>query len=714
MFAPRAGPRHARARIFQIGCLVTGLTAAAIAALPVPLTAGVHEWVIDTLLTASASFRGEARPATRIVVVDIDTRSLASVGPWPWPRQHMARLVEAAGRGGAIAVGLDILFEGPDTKSSATLARRLGDELSRPDLVAWADTLEDGDRQLAHSFGGLPASVGFALDPNGHAEVPGAPVLTTGAGELPRFWRVDGGIVPYHRVLEGAAGVGALSLPGDDDGIVRRVPLFVGVANRIRPGIVAETIRLAEAASAYRIDLTGQTIGIGEIVVPLPPNAMLRLVPGQAAQLRSDVISAVDVLRHGDTDPRMRGAIVLIGGSAPELGGLRPATGDPLTATVILHAAAMAQLFQGIVPLPISGALPVTIGIGCLAAAAGLFAGVSLRPVRGALVIGGLLAVLAGVAIALAVRDRIFDPSVPMILATTAFAITALLMAAETQLREARVRQRFSQHLAPAVVELIAASPSRLKLAGERRVITALFTDVESFTALTHRAGPEALVAMLDEYFEGVTRIVIDHGGMIDKFDGDAVHAFFNMPLDLPDHPRKAVACALGVQAWTETWRRRGVAAEYGFGRTRIGVETGEAIVGDIGIRAKLDYTAHGDTVNSAARFEAANKDIGSAICVGPRAASCCAPDLLRPTGTITLRGFDTPVRTFEPWPEGTDAGWQARFVGAFDTISVDPVSALKTLIALGEGRPEDGVVHSLIRELTEHVTSSETKGGCL
>jgi adenylate cyclase len=205
-------------------------------------------------------------------------------------------------------------------------------------------------------------------------------------------------------------------------------------------------------------------------------------------------------------------------------------------------------------------------------------------------------------------------------------------------------------------VERIVASPSVLKLNGERRQITALFTDVEGFTAMTHRAHPEALVALLDEYFEGVEQIVINHGGMIDKLVGDGVHALFNTPLDLPDHPVRAVHCAIAIRGWTEAYRQTPRAVALLLGRTRIGIETGDVIVGDVGIRAKLDYTAYGDAVNSAARLEAANKELGSTICIGPETAARCPPDLLRPIATIQLRGFTETVCAYEPRPDDTYA----------------------------------------------------------
>src|SRR5260221_12210940 len=141
---------------------------------------------------------------------------------------------------------------------------------------------------------------------------------------------------------------------------------------------------------------------------------------------------------------------------------------------------------------------------------------------------------------------------------------------------------------------------------------------------MTHRAGPEQLVAVLDEYIEGMTAIVMKHGGMVDKIVGDSVHAFFNAPLDLAGHPQHAVDCSEEMRIWSKAFEAGAEPSQIGFGRTRIGIETGVAIVGDIGIRSKLDYTAPGDSINPAARLEGPNKRYGSTICVGPFAPSRC------------------------------------------------------------------------------------------
>ena len=209
------------------------------------------------------------------------------------------------------------------------------------------------------------------------------------------------------------------------------------------------------------------------------------------------------------------------------------------------------------------------------------------------------------------------------------------------------MRARFEQRLAPDIVRRIAAAPEALRLGGETREITVLFTDIEGFTAMTGRAAPEELVALLDAYLDAMTRIVVAHGGMVEKIVGDGVHAVFNAPLDQPGHPRRALDCAVALLAAAELQRATPLGQRLGLGRTRIGLETGNAVVGDVGGSGRLDYTAHGDVMNTAARLEAVNKDLGTAICIGPVAAAAIGVERLLPLGEVAIRGRPTPLALF-------------------------------------------------------------------
>jgi adenylate cyclase len=671
--------------------------------MPVAWRDTLRENAFDLVLALDQQLRPSASDASgaRIAVVDIDRRSIEALGAWPWPRDTMARLVEAIAAAKPAAIAVDILFAEPDARSPAELARQLGALTGRADVAALVESLPDGDKNFAKALAAAPATLGFVLDPDQSRPLPSVPIVTRGPLPLDQVWRFPGAIGPLPVLLEAAQGLGALSLPGDADGSVRYVPLVVGAADAILPGIALEAVRLSREAATYLIQSEPRILAVGDLSIPLTRNALLRLAPVAGDLHAARSVSAVDVAEGKVEGSRLTDAIVLIGGSAPELGGLRQTAADPLMPSVQIQADAIGQIVAGRAPRAFEAAAvvePLMIVVFCGLAVA---AGAALSPLlASATVIVAIALAWAGASASSLVADRLVDPLTPSLAAALAFVVTSVTSYAVTRRREALVRHRFEQHLAPAVVRRIVEEPGLMKLTGERREVTAFFTDVEEFTAMTHRATPEALISALDHYFEGVASIVIEHGGMIDKIVGDAVHAFFNAPLDLPDHPRRAVACAVAVRAWAQSYRSRPEPAAIGFGRTRIGIETGPVIVGDVGIRAKLDYTAHGDGVNAAARLEAANKQLGSTICVGPEAAARCDPALFRPLGTITVRGREETLPVYEPWPDDIGPDWRERYLAACRFIDADRERAAALFDALAAERLDDPVPRMLAARL--------------
>lgn len=581
------------------------------------------------------------------VVVDIDAEALDLVGPWPWRRRVIADLVETIASAGAAVLAIDVIFSEPDGRSPAPLARRLAAETGRADLADLARGLDDDDPRLAEALSRLPVVLGFALSASAGSPPAGAALLVRGRAEATPLWAAAGAEMPTAVLAKPAAGLGATVLPGDSDGVVRRVPLFVAVAGEERPGLALEAVRVAAKADHLEIDHGSGTFSVGTSRGALGDDGLLRLVPIAEAR-RPRIVSAADLLTGAAPAEGLKGAIVFLGGSAPELGGLRPVAGRPLAASVEIQAAAARQILAGRTPRRLGGA-PTTGAVAALVAAPAIAAGAWASPILGA-VLATIVAIgfLATVAAAAGV-DLLIDPVVPLATLLAGHGVSAIVSFSRQRRDARRIRRRFEQHLAPQVVDLIVRDPSLLRLAGERRIVTALFTDVADFTAMTRRAEPEALVAALDAYFEGMTRIIVANGGMIDKFVGDAVHAFFNAPLDQPGHAEAAVRCAVELVRWSEAARGEPGPRALGFGLTRIGIETGEAIVGEIGLGSKLDYTAHGDAVNAAARLEATNKQLGTRICIGPGTAALCPPGLLRRTGTVELRGIDGEVATYEP-----------------------------------------------------------------
>ena len=224
-------------------------------------------------------------------------------------------------------------------------------------------------------------------------------------------------------------------------------------------------------------------------------------------------------------------------------------------------------------------------------------------------------------------------------------------------LRDARQRQAsaerayaaLSRYFSPNLVQELACDTDAIDLGGQRREIATLFTDIASFTALVETLEPSVLGTLLNEYLTGMTDIVFAHDGTVAKIVGDALHVLFGAPGEQPDHAARAVACALALDEYAEAFRERSHKKGIALGVTRIGVHAGPAIVGNFGGGRFFDYTAYGDTINVAARLEAANKQLGTRICASATLAARVEKFRGRPVGDLVLRGRMEALRAFEP-----------------------------------------------------------------
>jgi adenylate cyclase len=353
-------------------------------------------------------------------------------------------------------------------------------------------------------------------------------------------------------------------------------------------------------------------------------------------------------------DPRLKDKLVFIGSSLAQAGNLRPTAADPLTPSSQIQAAVASQILLTQVPWRPSLAIWIEMAVLALGALSVTLASLWVKPMASAAIAAGS-SVLATVFAALAYHGAhlALDPVAPALGIAAAGLASGLSQYSASRRSEASIRKSFEQRLPASVVAQLAKGQGGQRIAGEERVVTALFTDIEGFTAMTSALPPKDLVRLLDGYFEGITRIVIAHGGMLDKIVGDAAHAFFNMPQELAHHETKALNCAQAIARFAEDYRHRPDALKAGFGRTRIGLETGTVLAGDVGAAGKYDYSAHGPAVNLAARLQDANKQTGTAILAGPgiKAANPAGWDLVR-VAVLDLRGFG-PTEVFEPRQHG-------------------------------------------------------------
>ena len=219
------------------------------------------------------------------------------------------------------------------------------------------------------------------------------------------------------------------------------------------------------------------------------------------------------------------------------------------------------------------------------------------------------------------------------------------------RLRESAEKAKLSlaRYFSPNLVQHLVDSPDSLNLDGERRELTFVFTDLADFTPLVETLEPEVIVPLLNEYLDEMTKIIFRWNGTVDKVVGDAVHAIFGAPLEQVDHAARGIACAMEMDQFAESFRKRKKTENIPLGVTRIGVHTGLAMVGNFGSEQYFDYTAHGDAINTAARLETANKSLGTRICVSEHVVGQIPSFTGRPIGTVLLPGKTEQLKIFEP-----------------------------------------------------------------
>ncbi|WP_224702364.1 adenylate/guanylate cyclase domain-containing protein [Devosia aquimaris] len=564
-----------------------------------------------------------------IMVVDIG--AVSDTGA-PWQRADTARLLNNIAAARPAVVALDIVL-GSDCTVTAT------------------------NQSLADALARVPTTLGFLLAPR--ENVPPKPDLTIAASEglaLPLIWQATGAEHACQIFEQAAMGSAVTALAGGMDAIIRDVPALVAVGQNAYLGLALDALRLSAGRRSVLLGGDPAWMRLSSAPLEIGPSAHVRFHPSGPARWAARTLDAPALLALPAAARPLEGKIVFIGSSDPGSGALRATAASPVHPSVQIHADVAATLLGGTLPLRAGNAAALEATgamVGALLAGA---VGAAVAPVLAGLLVLALALVWVTASIGAAVQfGLLFDPVAPGALVLLAGMMAMVTQATQTRRAETAMRRRMAQLLPADVVSRLVRQPDLLRLEGEERQVTALFTDIEGFTQSLQGVEPRAFVAILDAYFAGMTRIVLQHGGMIDKLVGDAVHALFNAPANLDHHVDKAIACAIEMHAFGEAFRQQPDMQALRFGRTRIGIETGMVILGDVGAADKIDYTAHGAAINMAARLEEANKRLGSSICIGPTAGAA-ANVPLDSLGIIELRSFG-PVAVFTP--AGMTAGGQ-------------------------------------------------------
>ncbi|MFY7837899.1 MAG: CHASE2 domain-containing protein [Novosphingobium sp.] len=510
--------------------------------------------------------------------------------------------------------------------------------------------------------------------------------------------------------LLGAKGVGIDVLfdsPQDDDGLLSaslkamQTPVYLAYAdNKTNPEAITyeqeqdlkafqqsvKTAKVGPASILLETDADGVARRWPKHYAGLPPLLSLALTQnGPDADARFEKFTGpirfrvptasdrpvfdkipIDLLADPETAPFVadvvKGRYILIGGDFSDFDQFdtpftrtgNPVTGETRMIGVEVHASMLAQLLDKAWKAPPATWVKVLAAL----VAVGLGVATAVAQVRTWVL---TLAVLAQFALFLAVPFLVERAGYDTLdLPATGWLIGWLIAftAVSSGLRAINAAQReFAQgalgkYLPRSVASEIMRNPERLSLHGEKREIFCLFSDLEGFTKLTHAVEPEMIARLLNDYLDRLSAVVLEYGGTLDKFVGDAVVAFWGAPIAYPDDGERAVKAAWAMYLAGEDFRKNVPEGVPKIGRTRVGVHYGEAVVGNFGGEGRIQYTALGDAMNTAARLEGANKTLDTKVLVSLEAVERCGLDWFRPMGEVVLRGRSTPVQVYEPVPD--------------------------------------------------------------
>ncbi|MEZ5908837.1 MAG: adenylate/guanylate cyclase domain-containing protein [Hyphomicrobiaceae bacterium] len=597
-------------------------------------------------------------------IIDIDDASLAALGQWPWPRSHLADIVVKLKALGAVAIGIDILFPEPDRLSPDALAKLLPAGEQWTALKRELATLPGNDSRFADAIAGAPVVMGFDADPAGNSAAPPRRAGFAFAGDNPlQFVPKLAGLRTSLPLLNARAkGSGGILWLPDRDQIVRRLPVMVAASGRLYPSFAAEVVRVAKAATTYIVKSSGASgvesfgertgvseVRIGPLLIATDAEGQLWLHFSRHDQRR--FISARRLFDGTLSREEIAGRIVLIGSSAAGLQDLRSTPLDALAPGVEIHAQAIEQILAG------QGLSRPDFALGAELAfllAAGILLALLIRrtgAASGALVGASFLAAVTLASwLAFTTSGWLLDPVYPTLAVLVLYLAATFYQYLRAETDRSRIRVAFSHYMAPSLVDQLADHPELLRLGGETRELTILFADVRGFTSLCEGLSAEEVTSFLNRLFTPLSTVVLEHRGTIDKYIGDAVMAFWNAPLDDPDHARNACLAALGMQEALAVYNQDR-AREAGGRATPIalgfGINTGSCCVGNFGSVQRFDYSAIGDSVNVASRLESLTKLYGVAIIVGETTMLATPGLAFLEIDMVQVKGRQEPSRIF-------------------------------------------------------------------
>jgi adenylate cyclase len=613
--------------------------------------------------------RAKPRPYTdaAVRVIDIDDETLRRLGQWPWPRTDIADLNTRLTNAGAAAIVYDVVFSEPDRTSPASLAQRLRRQGGTNEVLKALGSLPDNDATLAQAFDNSNVVLAYFLTNDGKGGQVEPKMGFAYAGSQARTGRAtyNGAIQPLPALRAAAKGLGFVSLPPDNDGIIRRAPMVSTENGALLPALSLEALRVAyqtqsvivksdDASAEHGGDGTNMvSLKVGDSVVPTTSDG--RLLMYFTARQPERVVPAWKVLTGALGAAQMEkyfsGQIVLIGTSAA---GLYDQKSTPLADRelgAVIHAQALEQImsktFLSYPDWGFGAERSALLVFGLVMVFALPWLGALRGAILGLVMVG---AMLVGSWEAFSQGRLLLDPSWPVLGLILIYLVETGVTYYREERQRAYIHNAFDRYLSPTLVKRIVDDPGQLELGGEERDMTVLFTDIRSFSRISEKLSPHEIIRFLIAFLTPMCDVLLERKATVDKFIGDAVLAFWNAPLDDPDQHANAARGALEMLDRLEELNRSmpgGSEPWPGEVKIGIGLNAGRCCVGNMGSAQRLSYTLIGDTVNLASRLEGLTKYYGVRILIGSALMEKLPGFAVLPVDSVRVVGRDACETVF-------------------------------------------------------------------
>ena len=646
--------------------------------------------------------RGKLAPGDETVIAAIDEQSVSELGHWPWSRTTIARLVDQLKKGGAKAVGFDIVFSEPDDNTNLKTINALDAEMKKNGisdanvtrLLAKKRIAADTDAILAasiHKAENITLGYFFHFPRKGHekdlAHITAHRIADNAAriensryalinsttdkpddSYLPRAYAPEANI---SSLAAAAQNSGYFNMLPDSDGSYRWSPLVIAFGDNYYSSLAVSLVHAYLDFPALSLNLEAygaKNVVIGDIVIPTNESGQL-LINYQGPPRTFPHYSVADILKGSIPPETFTNKIVLVGATAVGIYDLRVTPFSSTYPGVEIHATIIDNiLHQNFLThssfthfMDICAIIFFGLAVGFLIP--------RLRPISGMIAAFLLVAVFVAVNFFVFFRFNIWLNLVyPFVTMAISYLGITIYHYFKEEREKKKIRGAFQYYLTASVINEMLKDPAKLKLGGDKKDLTVLFSDIRGFTTISEKLTPEALVALLNEYLTAMTNEVFQHDGLLDKYMGDAIMAVFGAPLDQPDHAHRACLTALAMmkalRQLQKKWKDEGRPV-FDIG---IGINTGDMVVGNMGSEMRFDYTVMGDMVNLGSRLEGTNKEYGTNIIISEftyekvKDSICC-----RELDGVRVKGKIKPVKIYELLGEKKD---EAKFKDLIDAFA--------------------------------------------